>query len=289
MSTLAEKKTCTIIIPCYNEEAVIFRSLTALTTFLDTQPAYQWSVIAVSDGSTDSTVAEIQKCIATYEGDHCIVLHIIEKNAGKGNAIQEGALQLDTDYYGFIDADLSLDYTCIIPKMLELFAKADIIIAKRETRERGGYSKLRAIGSRTFSWLARTMFSLPYTDIQCGLKFFTKAGKDVLLEIEQTRFSFDVEFLVRARKKGLRIAEHVVSWKHNNDSSVGGSDMVRYVLDLFSITEIVYTKKKFTLIYAVAAVSISLICFGWTLKYGFFFSDDFTWLWHGSRIWRGEL
>jgi len=34
---------------------------------------------------------------------------------------------------------------------------------------------------------------------------------------------------------------------------------------------------------------ISFVLFGWTVKYGFFFSDDFTWIWHGSRIANGEL
>jgi glycosyltransferase involved in cell wall biosynthesis len=284
-----KKQSCAIVIPCFNEGAVIFNSLKSLSQFLDTQSAYRWSIIAVSDGSSDNTVAEIQRFIAQYQGSTRIVCHELKENSGKGNAIQQGLQQIDADYYGFIDADVSLDYKKIISNLPALFQKADIIIAKRKTRVRGGYSRLRAFGSRLFSTIVRRMFSLPYTDTQCGFKLFTAKAKNIFLKIEQTRFSFDVEFLVRARMQGFRIKEHLVSWQHNDASSVGGRDMLRYLLDLFSITEIAYSKKQFTKLYAWAAVIISFLFFGWTLKYGFFFSDDFTWLWHGSRIWRGEL
>lgn len=279
--------SCSIIIPCFNEETIIFDSLSRLTTFLDTQQQYAWTLVIVSDGSTDKSVSEIERFIAQYTGLHKIKFHHLTTNQGKGNAIKEGLQQTETDYYGFIDADLSLDYQSMIHALPELFQKNDIIIAQRESRIAGGYSKLRAIGSRLFSSIARTLFSLPYQDIQCGLKFFNQKGKNILLAIEQTRFSFDVEFLVRAKKQNLSITAYTVTWKHNESSSVGSRDITRYLLDIVSITEIAYSKHTWTTLYAITAIILSFLCFGWTMQYGYFFSDDFTWMWHGSRISEG--
>ncbi len=268
------QKTCAIIIPCYNEASVIFASLTKLTSFLDSQSHYHWTLVVVSDGSTDETAAEVQRFIADYEGSHWILFHNLSDNVGKGSAIQAGLKQVDADYYGFIDADLSLDYTTIVSRLPQLFEQTDIIIAKRKSRTEGGYSKIRAIGSKLFSSLARTMFRLPYTDMQCGLKFFTAKAKDILLTIEQSRFSFDVEFLLRARQEHLGIHEHIVAWKHTEASSVTGKDAVRYVLDLFSMTEIAYSRQTFTKLYIWSAFLITAFFFGWTLRYGYFFSHS---------------
>jgi hypothetical protein len=42
-------------------------------------------------------------------------------------------------------------------------------------------------------------------------------------------------------------------------------------------------------LYFLSATIVTAVYFGWVLVYGYFFSDDFTWIWHGSRIASGEL
>ncbi|MFA7314367.1 MAG: hypothetical protein WC025_00345 [Candidatus Magasanikbacteria bacterium] len=50
-----------------------------------------------------------------------------------------------------------------------------------------------------------------------------------------------------------------------------------------------FIKEQTKLSYSLVSLVISFVLFGWTMKYGFFFSDDFTWMWHGTRIANGEL
>jgi hypothetical protein len=47
-----------------------------------------------------------------------------------------------------------------------------------------------------------------------------------------------------------------------------------------------YKNGKF---YGLVAFAVSFLLFGWVLVYGYFFSDDFTLIWHGNRIVSGEI
>lgn len=44
-------KTISIIIPCYNEESNLHSLYEALTSFINSQPNYQWQILMVNDGS----------------------------------------------------------------------------------------------------------------------------------------------------------------------------------------------------------------------------------------------
>lgn len=54
-------KTISIIIPCYNEESNLHSLYEALTSFINSQPNYQWQILMVNDGSKDNTLKIIQQ------------------------------------------------------------------------------------------------------------------------------------------------------------------------------------------------------------------------------------
>lgn len=98
-STEYARPMVTIIVPCYNEEAVIAKSLKSLMN-LD-YPYYE--VIVVNDGSTDSTAAIAEMVAGTaYK---CSIQVINQVNQGKAAALNNGLLHAVGDLILCVDAD----------------------------------------------------------------------------------------------------------------------------------------------------------------------------------------
>ena len=79
----------TVVVPAYNEAARILPALARVHEYLSAQP-YRWSVLVVSDGSTDGTDELVREFAGTHAG---FALHRVSPNRGKGCAVREGMLR----------------------------------------------------------------------------------------------------------------------------------------------------------------------------------------------------
>lgn len=113
------------VVPAYNEERLITKTLTTLPDYVD-------HVVVVDDGSSDKTLKNIKLC---QKNDHRIVILSNPKNRGIGyslkRAIQE-ANQLGCDRVTVIAGDAQMDPTQLAP-MLDSMKdrKLDFIKANR--------------------------------------------------------------------------------------------------------------------------------------------------------------
>lgn len=87
-----------IIVPCWNEEKTVHGTIASILA-LD-YPADRLEVIAVDDGSTDTTWQELQ-----YYRDNPRVRIFQKENGGKHTAINFGIDNTDADIVGGLDAD----------------------------------------------------------------------------------------------------------------------------------------------------------------------------------------
>jgi glycosyltransferase involved in cell wall biosynthesis len=95
----------TVLVPAYNEEAIIERSLTEIVAFLESiEHKYTWELVVVNDGSADRT-GEILDRLAG-ELPNLNVLHH-KKNYNLGQALRFGFNNACGDYIVVLDADLS--------------------------------------------------------------------------------------------------------------------------------------------------------------------------------------
>ena len=95
---LPEYPTVTIIVPCYNEENTVDKTINSLSA-LD-YPKDKLSIIIVDDGSIDNTWQHIQ----TYEGVPYIKI-FKKKNGGKHAAVNHGLSHTTSEFVGCLDAD----------------------------------------------------------------------------------------------------------------------------------------------------------------------------------------
>jgi glycosyltransferase involved in cell wall biosynthesis len=129
-------KQLTIVMPCFNEEAVIREACARIKLVLDRLVALNLisadsSIFFVDDGSSDRSWSLIQELCSQYNQVHGIKL---SKNCGHQNALLAGLLNAPGDALISLDADLQDDPN-IIEKMVRLFDRGiDIVFAVRSSR-----------------------------------------------------------------------------------------------------------------------------------------------------------
>ena len=116
-----------VIIPAYNEEKRITKTLLSVEEYLKRQP-YNYEILVVSDGSTDSTIE-----VVSHLKEQISSLRIIDnkKNHGKGFVVRQGMLEAVGDIRLFMDADNSTNIDQV-SKFLPYFQQGyDVVIGSR--------------------------------------------------------------------------------------------------------------------------------------------------------------
>lgn len=120
-----------VIVPCYNEEAVLHESHQRLTQVLSAMDG-DYEIIYVNDGSRDETAAILRELTAADSHARAIML---AKNAGHQMAVSAGLDYACGDAIVIIDADLQ-DPPEVIPQMAEKWrAGAQVVYAQRRHRD----------------------------------------------------------------------------------------------------------------------------------------------------------
>jgi hypothetical protein len=125
---------------------------------------------------------------------------------------------------------------CFFPPELDDF---DISIASREAPGAVRYNEpaYRHIVGRIFNSLIRVLALPELNDTQCGFKCFRAAvAEELFRDIKITGWSFDVEVLYLAQKRGYRIVEVPIPWYYNPDSHISVvKDSFQMAIDIFKI------------------------------------------------------
>ena len=125
-------KTISILIPAYNEEAVLDKLFVRLTDLAREQKAYNFEFLFVNDGSKDRTLAIIKDYA---EKDPRVSFVNLSRNFGKEIGMIAGLDHVQGDATVIIDADLQ-DPPELIPDMIKLWEEGyDDVYAKRRSRE----------------------------------------------------------------------------------------------------------------------------------------------------------
>ena len=211
------KSSCTIVIPAHNEERVIADSVRIILNVLK-ESNRTWKIIVVDDGSADSTVDRAAAAL----GENGTVIRLTPCR-GKAGAIVEGVFACSTELLLFTDADLSVP-----PEFFEQAAaaveNADVAIASRHlagSRLLKRQPWLRETCGEIFRIMVQRFFLPGVSDFTCGLKAFrTDQARILFLDLSCLDWTFDVELLLRAKARRLRMVELPVSWSNRPDSRV---------------------------------------------------------------------
>jgi dolichol-phosphate mannosyltransferase len=145
-----------VVCPCYNEAEGIGRFHEELKTVLVSFPDLDHRIIYVDDGSTDSTLAQLN---ALAQGDPRVRVYALSRNFGHQIALTAGLDAARGDAVLMMDSDLQHPPT-LIPRLVELWRQGyEVVSAVRQTT--GGVSVFKRLSSRAFYWILNRLSEVP--------------------------------------------------------------------------------------------------------------------------------
>ncbi|MFF4367373.1 glycosyltransferase family 2 protein [Streptomyces sp. NPDC001594] len=173
-----------VVVPCYNEEAVIDRFDEEIRKVLDGLPV-EYEVCYVDDGSRDGTLGKLRS-IAAEHGDRTRYVSF-SRNFGKEAGMLAGLREATGDAVVIMDADLQHPPE-LIATMLEHYRQGHDQVIARRTRE--GDKKLRSALSRLYYRGVNNWVDVELTDGVGDFRLLSRPAVDALLALpEYNRFS----------------------------------------------------------------------------------------------------
>jgi glycosyltransferase involved in cell wall biosynthesis len=208
-----------VVVPVFNEEADLERSVRRLHAHLrDTFP-YPFRITVADNASTDETPRIAARLAAELPRTRW--LRLAEK--GRGRALHTAWSGSRAPVLAYLDVDLSTDLTALLPLVAPLVSgHSDIAIGTRlAPGARVVRGTKREVISRCYNLLLRSTLAVGFSDAQCGFKAVRRDVAQRLLPlVRDPGWFFDTELLVLAERAGLRIHEVPVDWVDDPDSRV---------------------------------------------------------------------
>jgi glycosyltransferase involved in cell wall biosynthesis len=210
-----------VFIPAYNAAATVSEVLARI-------PAETWdavqSVIVIDDGSTDETARVVEGLQRKYAK---LVLVSSPQNRGYGPTVRRGlklALETGADAIACLHADGQYPPEKL-PAFFAHMQEHGIDVLQGSRHKAGG---ALAGGMPVYKWLAGKVltglenlaFGLKLTDYHSGFLVYShRAVTEVPIDELSGYFDFDLEFIARARQRGLSIDELAIPTRYADEES----------------------------------------------------------------------
>jgi dolichyl-phosphate beta-glucosyltransferase len=223
-----------VVIPCFNEELRLPRTIEEIERFLDSRRS-PYELILVDDGSADGTRQVMDRAVERHDG---VRVEALPRNRGKGRALAVGVEAANGEEILVTDADLSTPIQELDKLQSALQSGAGVAIGSRAVRgSRIEVSQpiYRVLMGKVFNLIVQAVLLPGIWDTQCGFKLFrADVAHSVFPQLTTDGFGYDPEVLWRARKQGMKIAEVPVVWRNSAETKVSpvrsSLDMLKHVI-----------------------------------------------------------
>ena len=231
-------KKIILVVPVYNEQAVLEKSIRKLHNYLSKNIKQEWIIIIANNASTDDTkrIADmLAKGLKRVKAVHL-------KFKGRGNALRYVWSNYKADIYAYCDVDLATNINHI-KELLDNAQINNIVTGSRYLKTaKSKRSFKRLFLSKSYNLLVRLFFKTKINDFQCGFKAIDKkTSKYILPKTKNKGWFFDTELLLIAEKNKYKVKEIPVEWKESKDTKI---EMFRIIFNY--IKNLVRLKNKLT-------------------------------------------
>jgi len=239
---MAKMVKLSIIIPAYNEEKRIKRTLEAYCGFLDKRIDYE--ILVVINGCRDDTLGVVKETAKKYKR----IKYVDIGNIGsKGGAVNHGFKISNGELIGFVDADMATKPEAFY-ELVSQIGDYDGVVASRWVKNSRISKKQdfkRIFAGRAFNLIVNLFFNLGLKDTQCGAKLFRKKQiKTVAGELGITKWAFDVDLLYHMKRHGFKVKEIATEWNEPGGSHVKLKTVIEMFLAILRL-RLIYSHFKF--------------------------------------------
>ena len=213
-----------VVIPCYNEEAGIEATVTALAESLD-DGGFDYELRLVDDGSRDRTWEVLQSLQQRFPAVRPL------KNTGCGGygmAVKAGLDTFEGDGVIVAMADGSESPGDVVAYAHALAEGNDCAFGTRFTgqTEVRGYPPVKRIFNRLGNWLIARLTGCTYDDYTNGFKGFRRPVIDSMQPLVSADFNLTVEMSIKAVQSGARFKVIPNHWQ-TREAGESGFNMLR--------------------------------------------------------------
>lgn len=264
-----EKVFVSIILPCYNEEAILEANVSKVIDYMNERSfKYAWEILLINDGSKDRT-PEIANDLAKRHSTIRVIHHPVNLNLG--HALQTGFKNALGDIITVLDIDLSYSEK-YIEEMVDTLIKesADIVVASPYMK--GGKVTAVPFSRRIMSkWVNRFM------RISAQDKYYTFTGMVrayrtsfiKVLNLKTKDYEINPEIMYKAmilRARIIEIPAHL-DWTEQNKFKKTRTSGIRILRGLFSgvMSAFIFRPYIFFMSIGTILMVLSLYQLGWLL------------------------
>jgi glycosyltransferase involved in cell wall biosynthesis len=251
MSEAATGLSIAVLLPCYNEEAAIAR------TVADFRAALPDAAIYVYDNnSTDKT-----REVAAQAG----AIVRAEKMQGKGHVVRRMFADVEADIYLMADGDATYDASAapaLVAKLID--EQLDMVVGARKTEVEAAYRRGHALGNRLFTGLLSSLFGRSFSDIFSGYRVFSRRFAKSFPALSRG-FETETEISVHALELAMPVGEIVTAYGARPEGSHSklstyrdGWRILKTILHLYRIERPVLFYGSFALFLATLAVVLAI-------------------------------
>ena len=194
-----------VLLPCYNEEAAIGKTVAGF------QAAIPGASIYVYDNNSRDRTVEI----AASAG----ALVRTERQQGKGHVVRRMFADIDADVYIMADGDLTYDPSAA-PAMVAMVLEQDLdmVVGTRQHEAAEAYRGGHVLGNRLFTAILARLFGRSFTDIFSGYRAFSRRFVKSFPVLSEG-FEIETEMSVHALELRMPVGELITSYAARPEGS----------------------------------------------------------------------
>ena len=232
-----------VLLPCYNEEAAIAKTVAAFRRALPHADVYVYD-----NNSRDRTVE-----VAAAAG--AIVRS--ERLQGKGSVVRRMFADVDADVYVMADGDETYE-AAAAPAMVErlLAEQLDMVVGARREQEDAAYRRGHRFGNAMLTGLLAQLFGRSFTDILSGYRVFSRRFVKSFPVLSEG-FEIETEISIHALELRMPVAEVMTAYGARPEGSQSklstygdGWRILKTIVNLFRM-------ERPALFYRIVALSLA--------------------------------
>lgn len=187
-----------VILPCYNEEAAIAR------TVADFRAALPDAAIYVYDNNSRDRTAEVARTAGAIVRT--------ERMQGKGHVVRRMFADVDADIYVMADGDATYE-AAAAPRLVRRLVdeQLDMVVGARKSQVEEAYRSGHRFGNMLLTGILARLFGRSFNDILSGYRVFSRRFVKSF-PVLSAGFEIETEISVHALELNMPVAEEVTEY-----------------------------------------------------------------------------